>query len=80
LLQLEYNGQKVIRQVFKAEEIYKGKYTSLGPDLLAVSSPGFDLKGSIKRKEIFGRSYLQACIPGMMLFSGQLKIMAPGWP
>jgi predicted AlkP superfamily phosphohydrolase/phosphomutase len=59
LLQLEYNGQKVIRQVFKAEEIYKGKYTSLGPDLLAVSSPGFDLKGSIKRKEIFGRSYLQ---------------------
>jgi len=59
LLQLEYNGQKVIRQVFKAEEIYKGKYSSLGPDLLAVSYPGFDLKGSLKKKEIFGRSYLQ---------------------
>jgi len=59
LLKLEYNGQKVIRQVFKAEEIYKGKYTSKGPDLVVVSEPGFDLKGSIKKKEIFGRSYLQ---------------------
>jgi len=59
LLKLEYNGQKVIRQVFKAEEIYKGKYTSRGPDLIVLSEPGFDLKGSIKKKEIFGRSYLQ---------------------
>ncbi|MDD8020378.1 MAG: alkaline phosphatase family protein [Acidobacteriota bacterium] len=59
LLQLEYNGQKVIRQVFKAEEVYQGKYTSLGPDLLVLSYPGFDLKGSIRKKDIFGRSYLQ---------------------
>ncbi|HNT00944.1 MAG TPA: alkaline phosphatase family protein [Candidatus Saccharicenans sp.] len=59
LLQLEYNGQKVIRQVFKSEEIYKGKYSSLGPDLIVLSEPGFDLKGSIRKKEIFGRSYLQ---------------------
>ncbi|HEK86066.1 MAG: alkaline phosphatase family protein [Candidatus Saccharicenans sp.] len=59
LLQLEYKGQKVIRRVFKSEEIYKGKYASRGPDLIALSEPGFDLKGSIKKKEIFGRSYLQ---------------------
>ncbi len=59
LLQLEYNGQKVIRQVFKAEEIYHGKYTSRGPDLIAVPEPGFDLKGSVRKKEIFGRSYLE---------------------
>ncbi|MCI4445431.1 MAG: alkaline phosphatase family protein [Candidatus Aminicenantes bacterium] len=59
LLQLEYNGQKVIRRVFNAEEIYKGKYVSQGPDLIVLSTPGFDLKGSIKKKEIFGRSYLQ---------------------
>jgi predicted AlkP superfamily phosphohydrolase/phosphomutase len=59
LTKLEYNGKKVIRQVFKAEEIYKGKYTAKGPDLVVVSEPGFDLKGSIKKKEIFGRSYLQ---------------------
>ncbi|MBC7363703.1 MAG: alkaline phosphatase family protein [Candidatus Aminicenantes bacterium] len=59
LMKLEYKGKKVIRHVFKAEEIYKGKYTSKGPDLVAVSEPGFDLKGSIKKEEIFGRSYLQ---------------------
>lgn len=59
LLKLEYKGKKVIRQVFKAEEIYKGKYTSRGPDLIVLSEPGFDLKGSIKKKEIFGHSYLQ---------------------
>ncbi len=29
---------------------------SLGPDLIVVSEPGFDMKGSIKRKEIFGRT------------------------
>jgi len=64
LLQLEYNGQKVIRQVFKAEEIYKGKYSSLGPDLLAVSYPGFDLKGFTQEKRDFwpqlspGHAYL----------------------
>lgn len=59
LMKLEYNGKKVIRRVFKAEEIYKGRYTSRGPDLVVVSEPGFDLKGSIKKKEVFGRSYLQ---------------------
>jgi len=59
LLKLEYNGQKVIRRVFKSEEIYKGKYASRGPDLVVLSEPGFDLKGSIKQKEVFGRSHLQ---------------------
>lgn len=59
LLQLEYEGRKVIRHVFKSEEIYDGKYTSRGPDLVVVSEPGFDLKGSIRKKEVFGRSHLQ---------------------
>lgn len=59
LFKLEFNGQKVIRQVFKSEEIYKGKYASRGPDLVVVSEPGFDLKGSLRKKEVFSRSYLQ---------------------
>jgi predicted AlkP superfamily phosphohydrolase/phosphomutase len=59
LLKLEFNGQKVVRHVFKAEEVYKGKYTSRGPDLVVLSVPGFDLKGSVRKKEIFSRSYLQ---------------------
>jgi predicted AlkP superfamily phosphohydrolase/phosphomutase len=30
-----------------------------GPDLVALSHHGFDLKGSVKRPEVFGRSALQ---------------------
>jgi len=64
LLQLEYNGQKVIRQVFKSEEIYKGKYSSLGPDLIVLSEPGFDLKDpSVKRKSSAAAIY-RVCTPG----------------
>ncbi|MDI6845877.1 MAG: alkaline phosphatase family protein [Candidatus Saccharicenans sp.] len=59
LKKLEYNGRRVVRQVFMAEEVYSGRYTSRGPDLIVVSEPGFDLKGSIRKKEVFGRSYLQ---------------------
>jgi len=80
LLKLEYEGRKVIRHVFKAEEIYHGKYTCRGPDLVAVSEPGFDLKGSIRKKEIFGRSHLQGCTPGTTPSSGQWKSTDQTWP
>lgn len=56
---LEYEGKKVIRQVFNAEEIYSGPFVSKGPDLIVLSEYGFDMKGSIKKKEIFGRTNLQ---------------------
>jgi predicted AlkP superfamily phosphohydrolase/phosphomutase len=42
--------------VFNARDIYSGPQTSLGPDLIVLAEPGFDMKGSIKRKEIFGRT------------------------
>lgn len=56
---LEYNGSKVVRKVFDTQEIYSGPYTDGGPDLIVLSEKGFDIKGSIKKKEIFGRSDLQ---------------------
>lgn len=59
LRNLEYQGQKIIRETFDTEAIYSGPYVSQGPDLIALSHPGFDIKGSIKKKEIFGRSNLQ---------------------
>ncbi len=57
--QLEYKGKKVVRCVFDAEEIYSGPYLADGPDLIVLSECGFDMKGSVKKKEIFGRSKLQ---------------------
>ena len=59
LLKLEYDGKKVIRHVFDAEEIYSGPLLSQGPSLIAVAEPGFDIKGSLKKKELFGKTDLQ---------------------
>lgn len=56
---LEHQGRKVVRRVFEAREVYSGPLTGLGPDLIVLSEPGFDLKGSVKKKEVFGRSDLQ---------------------
>ncbi|MFP4082639.1 MAG: alkaline phosphatase family protein [Candidatus Aminicenantes bacterium] len=59
LEKLEYNGKKVVKKVIDTEEIYSGPYLSLGPDLMVISERGFDMKGSVKKKEIFGRSNLK---------------------
>jgi len=59
LEKLEYKGKKVVRCVFDAEEIYSGPYLTKGPDLIVLSESGFDMKGSVKKREVFGRSKLQ---------------------
>lgn len=59
LQKLEYKGKKVVRYVFDAEEVYSGPYVSKGPDLIVLSEYGFDMKGSVKKKELFGRTSLQ---------------------
>jgi len=56
LSELEHGGRKVVRKVFDAGEIYHGPYANLGPDLVVLAEPGFDLKGSTKKKEVFGRT------------------------
>jgi len=59
LEKLEYQGRKVVRKVFFAEDVYSGPLAGKGPDLIVVGEPGFDMKGSVKKKEIFGRPGLQ---------------------
>ena len=59
LEKLEYQGEKIVRQVFDTGEIYSGPYSMLGPDLIVLSEYGFDMKGSVKKKEIFSRSDLE---------------------
>lgn len=56
---LEYKGKKVVREVLDTKDIYSGPETGKGPDLIVLSHSGFDMKGSIKRKEEFGRTSLQ---------------------
>jgi predicted AlkP superfamily phosphohydrolase/phosphomutase len=58
LMALQYEGKPVLRNVYKREEIYTGTYAQDGPDLVAQSHYGFDLKGSTKSKAVFGKSFL----------------------
>lgn len=56
LEKLEFEGRKVVRKVWEGREVYNGPLTSRGPDLIVLGEPGFDMKGSVKRREVFGRS------------------------
>jgi predicted AlkP superfamily phosphohydrolase/phosphomutase len=48
------NGDEVIDKIFKKGEIYHGPQTHLAPDLVCLPKDGYDLKGSLEKKEIFG--------------------------
>jgi predicted AlkP superfamily phosphohydrolase/phosphomutase len=59
LSELTFEGRRIIRGVFDAAEFYSGPYVPSGPDLLVLSEPGFDIKGSVKKKAVFGRTNLE---------------------
>lgn len=78
---LTWNGQPVVDKVFDAEDIYHGPFKKSGPDLIVVGRHGFDMKGSVKNKNIFDRSNLQgmhtwdnAFFWSHKEFSGDLRI------
>ena len=50
---LTYNNQKVIKKIYKKEEIYHGKSIDKAPDLVLIENPGFRLKGVIGKNKIF---------------------------
>lgn len=56
---LTYEGEPVVEEVFDAEAIYSGPFVSSGPDLIVLGRHGFDMKGSVKKQETFGRTILQ---------------------
>ncbi|SEH46291.1 Predicted phosphohydrolase or phosphomutase, AlkP superfamily [Halopenitus malekzadehii] len=46
-------GESVVRDVYRAEEVYSGSYVSDGPDLVLDQAPGIHIKGSIGRQTVF---------------------------
>jgi len=58
LMELKHDGEPVIERVFERDEAYSGPEAHRGPDLIPVGNHGFDLKGTIKEPEIFGRTNL----------------------
>ncbi|HET6349338.1 MAG TPA: alkaline phosphatase family protein [Candidatus Krumholzibacteria bacterium] len=46
-LALRHDGEAVIRRVFRGRDVYRGPASTQGPDLILLSTPGFDLKGRL---------------------------------
>ncbi len=53
---LELNGRKIIKKIFRKEEIYKGPYTNQAPDIVLIPNKGFNLKTSIKANNLYEKS------------------------
>ena len=52
---LEKDGEKVIRSVYRKEEIYRGPFVEQAPDLILVGASGFNLKANFKADQIYTR-------------------------
>lgn len=49
-------GEEIIDKIYRKEEIYQGPYFSQAPDLVCLPKEGYDLKGSLEKREIFGQN------------------------
>jgi predicted AlkP superfamily phosphohydrolase/phosphomutase len=58
LSELTYEGEPVIERVFERDEVYSGPVAAQGPDILPVGNHGYDLKGTIREDQVFGRTNL----------------------
>ena len=59
LLNIEYEGKKIVQAVWRPEEIYSGPQIKYAPDLVATPVDGFDLKASVTGADIFRRTDLE---------------------
>ncbi|MFW6064689.1 MAG: alkaline phosphatase family protein [Candidatus Natronoplasma sp.] len=53
---LRFDGEKVIEEVNRKDEIYSGEETERGPDLVLTPASGYNLKGSMKYDSVFERN------------------------
>ncbi len=59
LAELSFEGEPVITRIFTRDEIYRGPRAELGPDLVLLSRPGLDLKGTTKGHDVFADTHFQ---------------------
>jgi predicted AlkP superfamily phosphohydrolase/phosphomutase len=55
---LKHNGDRVVKQIFEKEEIYRGDLVEKAPDLVLIPTEGYSLKAGLFDGEIFRRSEL----------------------
>lgn len=56
---LNFDGQPVVKQGYFGEEIFRGPESQKGPDICLLSNYGFDLKGALKKPNVFGTSHFK---------------------
>ena len=49
---LELNGKKIIKKIFRKEEIYRGPYIDQAPDIVLMPNKGFNLRAGLKADEL----------------------------
>jgi len=45
---LEVDNKKVVKSIYRKDQIYSGPFLEQGPDLILVGNQGFNLKANIK--------------------------------
>ena len=53
------NGDKIVRRVFDAADVYSGPHSQDGPDLLLIPHDGYDMKGKLGARSAVGDRRLQ---------------------
>lgn len=56
-MDLEIEGEKIIKDVFFKEDIYYGKYLDQAPDLVLLTNDGFDLKSGVTKSSLYGKTF-----------------------
>ncbi len=49
---LEVNSRKVIKDIYRKQELYSGPYLENAPDMVLVAEKGFNLKGSLRADKL----------------------------
>ena len=52
---LQIDGKKVIKHIYRKQDIYAGPYLEDAPDLVLIAEKGFNLKGSMTAEELTGK-------------------------
>lgn len=52
------NGERVIKKVYLKEELFRGKFLNLAPDLVVVPFDGYDLKARVGTSDLFENTEL----------------------
>lgn len=53
---LEIDGRKVIRDIYRKEQLFHGPYLEQAPDMVLVGAEGFNLRANVKAKSLTGKA------------------------